>query len=276
MRARAGSAALWGALALAIAVALGGCGPPDAPKDLDAFTHYLFREWGAAEPKTMEDGVLGIDALLAALPLDGGLGDRSFRVTPLAVDDLHDIAWPMTRDPKKAIGSCVARRSKWPMADQAKLITSADQLDAEPSAKSYLRRFLDPTDPACFVDRSCGVLLTDNDITRENTLLQVSYTMHKDLRWVRLDADRWAIAARSFIDRKFPGNKSGTAMQQSYSIDVLLGQSDERAIRYQCSWAETDLNLAVDDDLTLAVLVGAVDDALAAADSAIEKRFHAQ
>ncbi len=263
------------ALALALVSTSVACGPPDAPKDLDALTHFLFREWAHATPTVMEDGVAELDAQLNGLPLDGSLDDRSFRVTAMSKDDLHDVAWPMKRNPKDTIGSCVARRSKWPLVDQARLIISPDQLDAEPSATKYLRTFLEPTDPACFVDGACPVLLTDNDITRKNALLTVSFVLHKNMRWVRLGLDRWAIASRSYSDREFPGEKDGTALNQSYSIDVFLAQPDDRAIRYQCSWSETDFNLAVDDDLQLSVLVGAVDDALTAADTAIETRFHA-
>lgn len=260
--------------ALVAVVPLIGCGPPDAPKELDALTHFLFREWAHPTATVMEDGVAELDVLLNGLNLDGSLDDRSFRVTTLSKDDLADVTWPTKRNPKDAIGSCVARRSKWPLVDQAKLMASADQLDAEPSATAYVRRFIDPTDPACFVDGSCPVLLTDNDITRKNALLEVSFLLHKNMRWVRLGPDRWAIASRSWSDREWPGSKDGTYLRQSYSIDVFLGQADERAIRYQCSWSETDINLAVDDDLELSIVIGAVDEALTAADTTIEKRFH--
>lgn len=250
------------------------CGPPDAPDDLDALTHFLYREWNNQTPSVMEDGVAKLDTLLNALPLDGGVGGRSFRVTELTRDDLHDVAWPSDRNPKNAIGSCVARRSKWPIEDNARFIGESDQLDAEPTAKSYVRTFLDPMDPACFIDGTCPVLLTDNDIKRENTLITVEFTLHKLLRWVPLVTTRRAIAARSYIDHEFKGSKSGTSLKQSYSIDVFLGQDDGSTVRYQCSWAETDINLAVDEDLQLSVLVSATNDALAATDDAIEKRYH--
>jgi hypothetical protein len=199
---------------------------------------------------------------------------RSYHVTPLDRDDLSGVDWPSSRDPNAAIGACVVRRSRWPIDDQVKLIQLADQIDAEPSASAYQRHFVDPADPSCFTEQGCSPLVTDNDITRDNAALTVSYLLHKHLRWVRLAPDRWAIAARSFTDRPFAGQKDGTALDQSYSIDVFLAQSDARTVRYQCSWSETALGVDLDDGLQLAVLVDGVDRALGASDDAISKHFH--
>jgi hypothetical protein len=263
-------------LTVALLLGAGGCAPPDASAQLDAFTHFLYREWADGDATQMQDGVARLDQQLATLNFDGGTDGRSFRVTPLQRGDLATVSWPMDHDPQKAIGSCVARRSEWPIDDQARFIISPDQLAAEPTAKSYVRTFVDPTDPSCFVGQGCPVLLTDNQITRDTAVLTVAFLLHKNLRWVRLGEDRWAIAARSFTDRPYPGQKSGTGIQQSYSLDLFLAQADARTVRYQCSWSQTDVGFALDDDLALSVLVGSVDSAMAATDKAIGKLFHGQ
>ena len=251
-----------------------GCAPPDAATQLDTTTHSLYRDWGDSDANPMQSVAAALDAQLAKLNFDGGTGGRSFRFTPLNRSDLVDVSWPMDKDPHNAIGACVARRSGWPIDDQARFVLSPDQAAAEPTAKSYTRTFVDPTDPSCFVGQGCPVLLTDNQITRDTPVLTVSFLLHKNLRWVRLDGDRWAIAARSFTDQPYPGAKAGTGIEQSYSIDVFLGQADGRTVRYQCSWAQTDVGFALDDDLALSVLVGGVDDAMAATDTAIGKQLH--
>ena len=260
-------------LAMAVAVAA-GCAPPDAATQIDTITHSLYRDWGESDPETMQSVAGALDAQLAKLDLDGGTGGRSFRVTPLGTADLAGVSWPMDKDPQKAIGACVAGRSRWPIDDQARFILSPDQTPAEPTAKSYTRTFVDPTDPSCFVGAGCPVLLTDNQITRDTPVLTVSFLLHKNLRWVRLDGERWAIAARSFTDRPFSGQQAGTGIEQSYSEDIFLGQADGRTVRYQCSWAETHVSVAVDDDLALGVLVSSVDDAFAATDAAIAQQLH--
>jgi hypothetical protein len=255
---------------LVFLVALSGCGPQDAPTDLNELTHFLYREWD--DDLHMQDALLKLDA--QKFNLDGSTDDRSYHMTPLSRDDLMGVNWPMSRDPNKAIGSCVVRRSKWGMDDQVKLIQLPDQLDAEPSATHYARTFVDPTDPSCFTAQGCSILKTDNDITRDNSAITVSFLLHKNYRWVRLGPDRWAIAARSNTDHPYKGSKDGTAINQSYSMDIFLQQPDLRTVRYQCSWSETDLGVDLDDGLVLAILVTGVDQALSASDDAIQKHFH--
>ena len=195
-----------------------GCGPQNAPTELNELTHYLYREW--ADDAHMQDAVLKLDA--QKWKLDGSTDDRSYQVSTLSKDDLAGVNWPMSRNPGKAIGACVVRRSEWGMDDQVKLIQLPDQLDAEPTAKVYTRNFIDPTDPSCFTQQGCPTLVTDNDVTRDSSAITVSFVLHKSYRWVKLGsqddggADRWAIAARSFTDQPYKGTKSGTALDQSY------------------------------------------------------------
>jgi hypothetical protein len=253
-----------------------GCGPQKAPTELNELTHYLYREWD--DDAHMQEGVLNLDA--QKWKLGGSTDDRSYQVSTLSKDDLAGVNWPMQENPGKAIGACVVRRSDWDLDDQVKLIQLPDQIDAEPSAKSYMRSFIDPTDPSCFTQQGCPTLLTDNDVTRDNSAITVHFLLHKNYRWVKLGsaddggAQRWAIAARSNTSQPYKGTKSGTALDQSYGMDIFLGQNDGHTIRYQCSWSQTELGVDLDDGLVLAVLVSGVDSALAASDTAIQKHFH--
>jgi hypothetical protein len=261
---------------LALATLAIGCAPPDASQALDDVSHALYRQWADAAQQSMPGDVSQLETLLTAVNLAGGVDGRSFRVPPPSRDDLAGVPYPMDRDPKDAIGTCVARRSKWPIDDNARFILEANQLDAEPTATKYVRTFVDPTDPSCFGAGTCETLLTDNDITRDNSVLTVTYLLHKHLRWVTLADGRRVIAARAFTDRNWPGSKDGTGIRQSYALDVFVAQPDATTIRYQCSWSQTDVGFVLDDGIALAVLTDAVDRGLAATDTAIGKHFHGE
>ena len=95
-----------------------GCGPQNAPTELNDLTHYLYREW--ADDAHMQEAVLNLDA--QQWKLDGSTDDRSYHVSTLSKDDLAGVDWPMNENPGKAIGACVVRRSEWDIDDQVKLI----------------------------------------------------------------------------------------------------------------------------------------------------------
>ena len=246
------------------------CGPPKAPPDVDAVSRQLYRSWPNSSSLVRALGDL--ETALARYDVQGALYNRSFDLTAPARDDLTDIAWPMDRDPARCIGVSVAWHSGWPVDDFARLQASPDQLAVEPSATKYQRTFVDPKDPSCFVDRGCAVIDTDNQVTRANTLYSMSFVMHKNFRWTEL-ADGWAFVGRDFTDRNFPFDGGNGALHQSYSIDVFIARSDG-TLRYQATWSETDLPIAVSGDLERETVASAVNDSLQAADGEIKKRWH--
>src|SRR4051812_9464983 len=75
-----------------------GCGPGDAPKDLNDLSRTTFRVWPDADPKAMVEALATLEMRLMNYPLTGDIGDRSFENAPLRKEDLTAITWPMERN----------------------------------------------------------------------------------------------------------------------------------------------------------------------------------
>jgi len=145
----------------------------------------------------------------------------------------------------------------------------------EPTAKKYVRTFPDLDSPDCYVDRSCDVLITVNDIRRENLLLSVGMILYKDIRWVPLpdEEDSWAMMSRSWIDQVWEGDNGKTSVEQSYSLDVWIPRKKNRAWRYQLLWSESDVGVSNEDAIT-GTVKGSTDSAMKTQDEAIEDLYH--
>lgn len=258
---------------------LAGCpeAPPVAPEDVDSVTRFLYREWDNEDPSVMEDGVAKLEAALLRFDLKSDDRElRSFKLTAPTVEDLGTIKPPEGQDPKTcAARISVARWSKWPITDHAKVQISPDQLPLEPTAKTYTRNFTEPTDPSCFAERGCDVFKTLNNVKRENFFIAVTFDLNKVFRWVKLPGDRWAFVARSWTDKVYTGEDKDTAIRQSYSLDVWLGQADGSTIRYQALFSDTKISVE-DEDLVLGTVADSTDETLEKGDKVIGQRFHGE
>jgi hypothetical protein len=250
--------------------------PPEAPEELDELSKYLYREWGNEDPEVPAVGLAGLADFLAGLDLEGPLNDRSFFVGPAGADTVQYVDVPEGTDPDDTIGVSVARASEWPVTDHARLQTEVDQLPTEPTASEYERHFVEPTDPECFLDHSCEILRTENDIRRNNLMISVTMVLYKEFRWIELpDDEGWGFYSRSWTDQIWYGNSGNTSIQQSYSLDVWLPAAGDTTWRYQLVWSESDT--AVDNpDLIAATLKNSSDRTIARGDDAIEDLYHSR
>lgn len=252
---------------------LAGCFtmPPKAPAELDDLTRFLFREWAHEEPETLEGGLLQLETLLGGVDFSQKLFFRSFELDPFAAEDVDAVNAPDGEDPTQTIGLSVAYESKWSIDDHARLQLETDQLDVEPSAAKYTRRFNDPKDPACFLDSECGALFTDNDVTRENFIVKIEMMLHKDFKWVRMPDGRRAIVSRMWLPEVAVGK--GT-MIQYYVVDVWMERPEGKTWRYQAVYQEADLPVNLEPKTIVDMGAGLTDDSFKDCDAVIGKRYH--
>ncbi|MBW2256294.1 MAG: hypothetical protein JRI25_17090, partial [Deltaproteobacteria bacterium] len=238
--------------------------PPEAPEELDELSKYLYREWGNEDPEVIAVGLAELVNFLDGLDLEGPLNDRSFTIGPAGADTVQYVDIPEGRDPDDTVGVSVARASEYAVTDHARLQTEVDQLPTEPTASEYVRRFIEPTDPVCFVDHACDVMRTENDIRRNNLVISVSFVLYKEFRWSELPDDGgWGFLSRSWTDQVWYGNSGNTSIQQSYSLDVWLPAAGDTTWRYQLVWSESDT--AVNNpNLIAATLKNSSDNTIAA------------
>jgi hypothetical protein len=245
--------------------------PPEAPKELNQLSTYLYQEWDNEDPAVMEAGLANLRAFLRDEDLEGGIMDRSWELEPISKSDVSDIPFPKDADPKNTLGVAVSYLSSWPVADHAVLQLEEDQLPAEPSAKVYTRSFPDEGKPACFLDQSCDPLSSVNDIERQNLLLSVVMVLYKDFRWIETEQGL-AVAARSWLEESFEGQNGSSNIVQSYSVDIWLPVG-KKTWRYQTLWSESEV-AGASDAATIGTLKSSIDRAMETADEAIEELYH--
>lgn len=258
-------------------MALGACkAPPEAPEELDELSKYLYREWGNEDPEVPGVGLAGLEDFLLTLDLEGAINNRSFSIGPAGADTVQYVGVPAGQDPDATIGISVARLSDYPVVDHARLQIEVDQLPTEPTASDYVRRFIDPTDPSCFVDHSCEIIETENDVVRNNLMISVEFVLFKQFRWIELpDEGGWAFFSRSWTDQVWYGNNENTSIKQSYALDVWLPYEGDTTLRYQLLWSESDVAIS-DPDLIAATLKSSSDNTIKAGDDAIEELYYAR
>ncbi len=251
---------------------LAGCGrPPEAPRELNELSVWLYREWDNEDPEVMTVGLQNLQDFLKDIDLEASLLDRSWELKPITSDDVSDIDRPKGVDPRDALGVSVTGLSKWKVAEHAQLQMERDQMPAEPTADEYNRRFPDVDSSSCFLDESCDPIASENDVVRRNALMSVEFVLYKDFRWIDTD-DGNALAARSWLDRSWEGEKGSTEVVQSYSVDIWMPVG-KQIWRYQTLWSESKIPGAT-EGVTLGVLKKSIGDIFEAGDEAIGELYH--
>jgi hypothetical protein len=250
-------------------LAIGCKPPPEAPTELDELSAYLFRNWETTEEGVLEVGMYNLQQHFSTADLDVGFNDRSYQLTALADTDYDDVVViPDGMDPADCLGVGVVAGSLFDAEQQTQAIIQADQTPIEPNSPGhYDRIFLDPTDPSCFPDRSCTVLRTNNDLRKENALMDIPYEMIKDFRWVELSEDgqpgsgSWGILARTWVPERGVGDSGNNTIEQSYSIDVVLPgvHGDWAAYRYMGLWSQSTGSIEGEDLVMGAMKMGMSD-----------------
>jgi hypothetical protein len=254
-----------------------GCkAPPEAKEDLNNNARFLYEEQERANDAVLADALDAMESMLLEVEdLNGNVNDRSWTLADLTADDVATLPTRPDRDPALAVGVGVAFRSKWPIDDHARVQTEADQRPFEESAPDhYNRAFPDDPDPTCFLDQSCKVLETFNDATRKNVLMEVTFELPKDLRWINLPDGRRTILARSWYEQPWDGKKENVTVWQSYSIDVWIEQDDGSTVRFQSLWSESDLGIEISDDAVVATVKAGTNGFFENLEVVIGERYH--
>jgi len=285
---------------LLILALLGGCraSPPANPSFNDAI-QFAFREFETEEPARLAFALRQLEReLYLAVDINANSNlDRSLSPARLTEDDLDGLQHP-DRDPALAVPIAVAKLSNHAVDEHRQLPLLADQRPIEPGSPTfYERNFLDGTE-TCWHDRNCDFLRTLNDLTKENVLLTITYTLPKDYRWVNLalpdpavepdpeatdENPRWAYIARSWATERAIEDDDGASIEQSYSFEIWLPRdgngfvrdgSEQNAddgewtadssgggtLRMLSVWAESDIGAEVSDELVAYATRGGIDD----------------
>lgn len=216
-------------------------------------------EFEAEDPVALAYAVRQIEADIATYDLDASLADRSFEPIELSDADVATFEDVPDRDPELCLPVAVTYASAHGVDEHVRVQMLADQRPIEPASdEKYDRMIVDGED--CWADRGCDFLRTENPLTKKNSLMEISYTLFKDFRWVDLnlpdpadvaegetaesDSPRWAIVGRSWMAEEAQADE-GTSILQSYSLEVWV-PTDGGTNRMMSLWSESDSELGED------------------------------
>ncbi|MBN2800059.1 MAG: hypothetical protein JXX28_13020 [Deltaproteobacteria bacterium] len=284
---------------LALAALLTGCAsaPPPANPEFSDSLRYVFASFEGDEAdlafaiRALEDAVYTSMDVTASSAADRALTPEHLTAEDIA--GLDNPGLPL----EEALPVAVAGISPYGLDAHAPIQLLKDQTPVEPySPEYYDRTFLEGED--CWLDRSCPVLRTHNDLIKDNFLMTVPYEFPKDFRWVNLalpdpgdpdaltadEAPRWAYLARSWITEPAAGDGGDVTIEQFFSMDVWIPRDgrglllDEGAdsegeglVRVMSLWSETTFDsISFTDDQVAATTRAGMDDIFKAADQWIE------
>ncbi len=218
-----------------------------------------------------------LDALAAPLlaleiEIDGSLemdsevsADRALTLELLTGSEIAGLEHP-DRDPAAAAPPvALARYSTFPIASHVAVAVRDDLSPMEPNSPDlYARTLVEGGD--CWVDQACVFLRTVNDVNKTNFLMDVTYVLNKDYRWVDLGDGRLALAARSWMPEPGFGEDGGTTIWQSYTFEVWIPREDDITLRMMAVWSESEFAVQPSDDTVESVQLVGIDDIFKAHD----------
>jgi hypothetical protein len=294
-------------IVLPLLAALSGCTlPPRGNPEFDDATSFAFLQF---DVESQADIAYALRALEKQLYLSVDLdvesaNDRALSPAALTDEQLEGLERP-DRPAANLRAVTVIKGSEHAPQEHRAYIQLADQLPVEPSSQQfYDRTLVEGAD--CWDTKGCEFLRTENDLTKDNILINVRYTLFKDYRWVDMnlpDPDtvvegeepvndgpkRWAIAGRSWTKQEWPTDDESKWIRQSYSIEVWLPRDgggyvraagDENlnegtwthdstgggALRMLTLWGENDLGFDIDEATEVRTIQNGIDDIFDAQD----------
>ena len=290
---------------LPLFVSLVGCTlPPRGNPEFDDATSFAFLQFDVQSQADMAFALRALEKqLYLSVDLDAeSADDRALSPAALTDEQLEGLERP-DRPAANLRAVTVIQDSAFAPEPHRAYIQLADQLPVEPSSEQFYNRTLaDGGD--CWDAKDCEFLRTENDLTKDNILLNIRYDLFKDYRWVDLnlpDPDtvnegeepvndgekRWAIAGRSWTKQQWATEDESKWVRQSYSIEVWLprdgggyvrADGDENlsegtwthdsrgggSLRMLTLWGENDLGVDVDEAFEIRTIQNGIDGIFAA------------
>lgn len=207
---------------------------PDFVGDSD-LNVYLFSRFDSTEPLEMQQGVEALEESLAGVDLVGDQSGRRWDMTdPLTSDDYGGANVWEGADPLDQIIVSVAGRTAYDVTDLGALVPIADQTPFESASSAEYNRTV-VGDGDAFVAQTLDVLETENEVHRQNFILNVWYDTPKWFRWIELSDGRQALVARAWLEDAYEGVNGNNTLEQFTALEVRIPDA-EGTILYTTVW----------------------------------------
>ncbi|MDP2313750.1 MAG: hypothetical protein Q8P41_12655 [Pseudomonadota bacterium] len=239
----------------------------DAPPEFSDAARYGLEHFDDPEEDALAAPLLALEA-----EIDGTLdmssdvsADRSLALEVLTGEEIDGLTHP-DRDPSAAIPPvALARDSAFPVASHVEVAMRADLSPMEPNSPDlYERALTDGGD--CWAAHECVFLRTVNNVNKTNFLMDVTYVLNKDYRWVDLGDGRLALAARSWMPESGFGLDGGTTIWQSYTFEIFVPREGDTTLRMMAVWSESEFSVQPSEETVASVQLVGIDDIFKAHD----------
>lgn len=246
----------------AVCLLLSACGkvPVEAPEELGELTQYLFVNYESETGEELVAGLVQLEAYMLDLDLSAELDDRA--VTPPNLTDTHleGVTYPTSVDLEAQVPVAVSYLSDVTMDDHYSLMLEPNQVCIASNGTLYHERvFL--TDTACFVDGTCELLETTNEIRFENFLAKVWLDEFQNYRNVELEDGRVAVIQRSWMEQQYDSDNGSSSWDLRFAISVRLPSADDdsQTLRFNSFWSSVTIP-GVGDDIYAALVKDGIDE----------------
>ena len=239
--------------ALAIASTFAACKTAvEAPEGLSEspigdINLYLFSNFDDPDPAVMQRGMEEMKAFLEGfeagtdevegvdLSVESDPVPRFLEIAPLTEEHWGGAPHWTGHDPADQLPRALAVRSAHDGTAHAEIVGIEDQTPFESSSSAaYNRTFVTSFDD--WLAGDADTLVTENEIHRDNLLLDLWYTAYKDYRWVEMEDGSMAVVARSWIDQQYINDQDPDDTMDFFSNMEVTIPSGDGVLRYNALW----------------------------------------
>lgn len=222
-----------------------GCGRRLDESVLGDEVRLLFRDFDDA-PETLPATLGRIDVLMDSdLTLDAKRKrPRSFETEQLTAEFRGDLELPEIDDSLEQLGIGIAAMSRHDLQSNLEAQVQEDQVCINANAVKCHAR-IGITDVECFLDGSCDVYRTLNDIRLETTVVDFWLTdVPVDFRRVELEDGRSAAIARTWLPEVALSDRERSEWRQRFGVDVFVEDATDPTTtrRLYATWLGGNVN----------------------------------
>jgi len=228
--------------AFACTLLIGCKGPPDAPRELEELTTFLFDQTRDGTDEALADGLEDLQGWL-----DNGYAEASegYRVTGLSRTSVNALDH-RTFNIDGLVGAAVATRIGHKIKPVVDVVAMGDATRVYGNTYIEYDRTWD-TDGRCHVERDCLWGAADIEALADYGLAKVESSYRSEYRWVET-ANGWAHLQRTWL--LAPIEALGIETNASFYLAVSLSDG-HRTERLQASWLAVQTDLPISEDSAL-------------------------
>jgi hypothetical protein len=213
-----------------------GCGPAEAPEELDQLTGFLFVHAQDEDLKQLDAGFVNLRKWM-----NNHLAEtkEGFTVNNLSQKEANELD-ACERNITGLIGAAVATESAFGVVPVVGVTVAGPTMEVFPGFLTYQRENI-LNDADCFMDQSCELLHYDTYSVKQFPLgIEASVNNRTQHRWIETDQGT-AHISRSWLMQPLRATPNWLQVRQQFYLSAMIPWKEGKSIRLQALWAITEL-----------------------------------